>query len=110
MDRVFLPRMKRYLQDAGACAFGAVASVANFANRQIDYDFVCQRIAHYDKDSDRDSYDETLAKEWTKQEIIEQAVSMGFFINKTQIEEVQSMMDAPKFSWELKAIIKQVLQ
>ena len=47
---------------------------------------------------------------WTKQEIIEQATSMGFFINKTQIEEVQTMMDTPKFSWELKAIIKQVLQ
>lgn len=42
MERVYLPRMRRYLQDPGACAFGSVASAANYYNRKIDYDLVCQ--------------------------------------------------------------------
>lgn len=41
MERVYLPRMKRYLQDPGGCAFGAVAAVGNFFNKKIDYGFVC---------------------------------------------------------------------
>lgn len=42
MERVLLPRMRRYLQDAGACAFGAVASVGNYFNRKLNYDVVCK--------------------------------------------------------------------
>lgn len=41
MGGVVLTKMKRFLQDPGSCAFGAVASVANFSNRKVDYDFVC---------------------------------------------------------------------
>lgn len=41
MGSVVLSKMKRYLQGPGGCAFGAVASVGNYLNRKIDYDFVC---------------------------------------------------------------------
>lgn len=34
--------MRRYLQDPGACAFGAVASVGNHFDRKINYDTVCK--------------------------------------------------------------------
>lgn len=39
---VTLKYMRRYLQDAGACAFGAVATVGNHFNRNINYDIVCK--------------------------------------------------------------------
>jgi hypothetical protein len=34
-----LPKMQRYLQDAGCCAIAASASIANYYNPQVDYDF-----------------------------------------------------------------------
>ncbi len=34
--------MRRFEQDPGCCAHGAVAAVANYANRKITYDTVCE--------------------------------------------------------------------
>lgn len=42
MKKVRLPNMRRYLQGPGACAFASVASVGNYYNKQITYDFVTQ--------------------------------------------------------------------
>src|SRR4051812_6551365 len=33
-------RLNRFLQDPGCCAIGAVAAVANFYNKKINYDYV----------------------------------------------------------------------
>lgn len=41
MEKVLLPKLKRFLQDPSCCAWASVASVGNFFNRKIDYDFVC---------------------------------------------------------------------
>lgn len=42
MDKVILTGMKRFEQEPGCCAFGAVAAVANYLHRAIDYDLVCR--------------------------------------------------------------------